>query len=192
MRGWRRRDHFDATGLPWVLPSPNMPTLDTAFVYPGMCLVEGTNVSEARGTTKPFEIVGAPFVDGDDLAGRLAACDLPGVRFRPLSFRPMFHKFAGQSCRGIQLHVVDRATFRPYRTGVAVLRELWSLGAGAFRWRTEPYEFVADRLAIDLLTGGEGVRRGIERGLPLEEIFAGWLPAERAFSERRRPHLLYE
>jgi uncharacterized protein YbbC (DUF1343 family) len=192
MRGWRRRDLFDATSLPWVLPSPNMPTLETAMVYPGMCLIEGTNVSEGRGTTRPFEIVGAPFVDGHRLAERLSGYDLPGVRFRPLSFRPVFHKFAGQACGGIQLHVVDRTTFRPYRTGVAVLRELFAVGGEAFRWRTEKYEFVSHSPAIDLLTGSDAVRRGIERGEPLEALFATWLPAERAFAARRRPHLLYE
>jgi|SRR5688572_8500650 len=192
MRGWKRADTFEATGLPWVLPSPNMPTPDTAFVYPGMCLIEGTNVSEGRGTTRPFELFGAPFVDGHQLAERLAACDLPGVRYRPLTFRPVFHKFGGQSCGGLQLHVVDRRTFKPYRTGVAILRELWALHEGQFRWRTEKYEFVSDRPAIDLLTGGDAVRKGIERGLPLEELFASWLPAERAFAERRRAHLIYE
>jgi uncharacterized protein YbbC (DUF1343 family) len=191
MRGWNRSDHFEATGLPWVLPSPNMPTPDTACVYPGMCLLEGTNVSEGRGCTRPFEIFGAPFVDGYRLAERLSAYDLPGVRFRPLTFRPVFHKFGGQSCGGLQLHVVDRRTFRPYRTGVAVLRELWAVAGEAFRWRTEKYEFVSDRPAIDLLTGSDAVRKGIERGLPLEELFASWLPAERAFAERRRPHLVY-
>jgi uncharacterized protein YbbC (DUF1343 family) len=190
-RGWHRRDAFDATGLPWVMPSPNMPTVDTAFVYPGLCLIEGTNVSEGRGTTRPFEIIGAPFIDGHRLADGLSRYDLPGVRFRPLSFVPTFHKHAKRSCGGIQLHVIDRSTFRPYRTGVAILRELWAVGGAAFAWRTEPYEFVAHRPAIDLLTGGAEVRLGIERGLPLEEIFATWLPAERAFEERRRPYLLY-
>jgi uncharacterized protein YbbC (DUF1343 family) len=191
MVGWRRRDAFEATGLPWILPSPNMPTVDTAFVYPGLCLIEGTNVSEGRGTTRPFEIIGAPFIDGHTLATRLAGYDLPGVRFRPLSFRPTFQKHAGKSCGGIQLHVTDRTTFRPYRTGVALLRELWSVGGDAFAWRTEPYEFVSHRPAIDLLTGGAEVRLGIERAAAPEEIFATWLKAERAFSERRRPFLLY-
>jgi uncharacterized protein YbbC (DUF1343 family) len=191
MRGWRRRDAFEATGLPWVLPSPNMPTVDTAFVYPGLCLIEGTNVSEGRGTTRPFEIIGAPFIDGHRLCQRLDGYDLPGVRFRPLSFRPTFHKHAGQSCGGLQLHVVDRNTFRPYRTGVAILRELWTVGGEAFDWRREPYEFVSQRLAIDLLTGSDAVRLGIERGDSPEELFATWLPAERAFVERRRPYLLY-
>jgi uncharacterized protein YbbC (DUF1343 family) len=191
MAGWRRRDAFEATGLPWVLPSPNMPTVDTAFVYPGLCLIEGTNVSEGRGTTRPFEIIGAPFIDGHTLATRLAGYDLPGVRFRPLSFRPTFQKHAGKSCGGIQLHVTDRTTLRPYRTGVDLLRELWSVGGDAFAWRTEPYEFVSHRPAIDLLTGGAEVRLGIERAAAPEEIFATWLKAERAFSERRRPFLLY-
>jgi uncharacterized protein YbbC (DUF1343 family) len=192
MRGWRRRDLFEATGLPWVLPSPNMPTVDTAFVYPGLCLIEGTNVSEGRGTTRPFEIIGAPFIDGYRLVEQLSGYDLPGVRFRPLSFRPTFHKYATKSCGGIQIHVSDRNTFRPYRTGVAILRELWSVGGESFGWRTEPYEFVSNRLAIDLLTGGDAVRLGIERAAAPEEIFATWLKAERAFAERRRPYLLYQ
>jgi uncharacterized protein YbbC (DUF1343 family) len=168
-----------------------MPTVQTAYVYPGMCLIEGTNVSEARGTTRPFELVGAPFVDGYRLAERLAEHDLPGIRYRPTTFRPTFHKFGGQSCGGLQLHVFDRRTFKPYRTGVAILRELYACSS-EFRWRTEKYEFVSDHPAIDLLTGGDAVRKGIERGLPLEEIFASWLPAERAFAERRRAYLLYE
>jgi uncharacterized protein YbbC (DUF1343 family) len=192
MRGWRRGDWFESTGLPWVLPSPNMPTVDTAFVYPGLCLLEGTNVSEGRGSTRPFEIIGAPFIDGYDLAARLAQHDLPGVAFRPLSFRPTFQKHAGKSCGGVQLHVTDRATFRPYRVGIALLRELWAVGGGGFGWRTEPYEFVSQRLAIDLLTGGDAVRLGIERGCALEEIFASFVPAERAFHDRRRDHLIYE
>jgi uncharacterized protein YbbC (DUF1343 family) len=191
MRGWRRRDTFDATGLPWVLPSPNMPTVDTAFVYPGLCLIEGTNVSEGRGTTRPFEIIGAPFIDGQRLCERMSSYDLPGVRFRPLSFRPTFHKHAGTSCGGMQLHVVDRSQFRPYRTGLVLLRELYAMGGEAFRWRDEAYEFVSDRPAIDLLTGGAEVRLGIERGRPPEELFATFVGAERAFHERRRPHLLY-
>jgi uncharacterized protein YbbC (DUF1343 family) len=192
MRGWRRALAFDATGLPWVLPSPNMPTLDTAFVYPGQCLVEGTNLSEGRGTTRPFEIVGAPFLDGHRLATRLEALGLPGVRFRPLSFRPMFHKFVGRSCGGVQLHVTDRAAFRPYRTGLALLAAARAEAPADFRWRTEPYEFVADPPAIDLLTGSDAARRGIEGGATLDELAAGLVAFERAFVGRRAPHLLPE
>jgi uncharacterized protein YbbC (DUF1343 family) len=191
MRGWRRGDLFEATGLPWVLPSPNMPTVDTALVYPGLCLLEGTNISEGRGTTRPFEILGAPFVDGDGLADRLAADGLPGVLFRPLSFRPTFHKFAGQVCGGVQIHVTDRLAFRPYLTGVAILRALHAMAGEDFRWRTEKYEFVSDRPAIDLLTGGDAIRRGIEAGASLDDLRATWQAAEDAFAERRRSCLMY-
>jgi uncharacterized protein YbbC (DUF1343 family) len=156
-----------------------------------MCLLEGTNLSEGRGTTRPFEIVGAPFVDGYKLAERLACEALPGVRFRPLSFRPTFHKFAGQVCGGVQLHVVDRTTFQPYRTGVAVLLALHSLTGDAFRWRTEKYEFVSTRPAIDLLTGGSAIRLGIDAGASLVDLCATWARAEAAFADRRRASLLY-
>ena len=191
MRGWHRREYFEAAGLPWVLPSPNIPTVDTAFVYPGLCLIEGTNISEGRGTTRPFEIIGAPFIDGFRLAELLAGHQLPGVLFRPLWFRPTFHKFAGQVCGGIQVHVTDRAVFRPYRCGVAILRELHEAGGESFRWRYEPYEFVSDRPAIDLLTGSDAIRTGIEGGLSLAELEATWLPAQRRFAERRQSFLLY-
>jgi uncharacterized protein YbbC (DUF1343 family) len=190
-QGWRRRVSFEATGLPWVMPSPNMPTMDTAFVYPGLCLIEGTNLSEGRGTTRPFEIIGAPFLDGHRLAKRLAGHRLRGVILRPLCFRPGFHKFAGQVCGGIQVHVTDRTVFEPYRCGVAILRELHALCGEAFRWRSEPYEFVSDRLAIDLLTGSDAIRTGIERGSTLDELEATWLSAQCRFAERRQPHLLY-
>jgi uncharacterized protein YbbC (DUF1343 family) len=191
MRGWQRSLLFDETQLPWVLPSPNMPTVDTALVYPGMCLLEGTNVSEGRGTTRPFEIVGAPLVDGYRLAERLAGEALPGVRFRPLSFRPTFHKFAGQVCGGVQLHVVNRIAFQPYRTGVAVLRALRLLVGGAFRWRSEKYEFVSNQPAIDLLTGGAAIRLGIDAGTSLADLCATWTSAETAFADRRRACLFY-
>ena len=191
MRGWQRSDEFGVTGLPWVLPSPNMPTPDTALVYPGLCLIEGTNVSEGRGTTRPFELIGAPFVDGYRLAERLERDRLPGVGFRPLTFRPTFHKFAGQVCGGVQVHIADRGAFRPYLTGVAMLRALFSLGGGAFAWRTERYEFVSDRPAVDLLTGGDAVRKGIESGANLDDLRATWSAAETAFAERRRGCLIY-
>jgi uncharacterized protein YbbC (DUF1343 family) len=191
MRGWKRNDFFESTELPWVFPSPNMPTVDTALVYPGQCLLEGTNVSEGRGTTRPFEVFGAPFIDGYALAEELSRESLAGVRFRPLSFRPTFHKFAGQICGGVQVHVTDRSLFRPYRTGVAVLRALKRLGGEAFRWRTEPYEFVSDRPAIDLLTGNSAIREGVDAQRPLDELVQTWSQAEQAFAQRRRACLLY-
>ncbi|MBW2276818.1 MAG: DUF1343 domain-containing protein, partial [Deltaproteobacteria bacterium] len=153
MQGWERWMMHDDTGQPWVLPSPNMPTVDTALVYPGGCLFEATWASEGRGTTRPFELVGAPEIDGRELIDRLARMKLPGVEFRPIAFRPMFQKHAGASCGGVQLHVNDPVAFLPYRTGVAILLALASAAGEAFRWRTAPYEFVSDIPAIDLLTG---------------------------------------
>jgi uncharacterized protein YbbC (DUF1343 family) len=190
MRGWRRTMTFAETELPWVMPSPNMPTPDTALCYPGQCLFEATNLSEGRGTTRPFELVGAPFLDGYAWAEALSAAKLPGIRFRPMSFRPMFHKFAGRSCGGVQLHVTDPSGFRAYRTGVALLAAARRLAPDGFRWRVEPYEFVADPPAIDLLTGSDDVRRGIEAGASLADLESSFVGFEREFAERRRPALI--
>jgi uncharacterized protein YbbC (DUF1343 family) len=189
--GWRREHYFDETFLPWVLPSPNMPTLETAIVYPGQCLVEGTNLSEGRGTTRPFELCGAPWVNADRVANRLAADQLPGVTFRPVTFRPTFHKFAGQLCGGVQLHVTERVAFRPVRTSLALLAAFRAEGTAHFRWRTEPYEFVEDVPAIDLLFGGSRERLAIQAGLPADQISRPWAEDEAAFKARREPFLLY-
>jgi uncharacterized protein YbbC (DUF1343 family) len=189
--GWRREWHFGQTGLPWVLPSPNMPTPDTAAVYPGMCLIEGTNISEGRGTTRPFELVGAPWIGPRELASRLEAEALPGVRFRAARFRPTFQKFAGRDCGGVQLHVTDRAAFRPVRTGLAVLSALRELSGTRFAWRTEEYEFVSDRPATDLLFGSARERLALEAGTPWREIAAAWEPEEAAFRAERRAVMLY-
>jgi uncharacterized protein YbbC (DUF1343 family) len=174
------------------MPSPNMPTLDSAIVYPGTVLFEGTNVSEGRGTTRPFEIVGAPFLDGNAWAAALEKVKPPGLRLRPIVFRPTFHKFAGKPCGGVQLHVFDAAAFRPYRTGVALIAAARALGGDDFRWRTEPYEFVADPPAIDLLTGSGEVRTAIEAGAPLADIESSFVAFERSFAELRQPALLPE
>jgi uncharacterized protein YbbC (DUF1343 family) len=194
MRGWRRAMHFDDTGLPWVLPSPNMPTPDTALVYPGMCLLEGTELNEGRGTTRPFELWGAPWIDGYALAEALEgdAAALPGVRFRPSVITPTFHKFAGRACGGVQLHVVDRAAFRPYVTGVAILRAVRALWPGDFAWRRRAYEFVDRVPAIDLLCGSAAVREGIDAGASLADLAATWRDEQRAFVARRRAWLLYD
>ena len=189
--GWRRPMFFDETGLPWVLPSPNMPTLETALVYPGQCLLEGTNLSEGRGTTRPFELCGAPWIDPVALAARLRQEGLPGVFFRPACFRPTFHKFAGQTCGGVQLHVTDRDGFRPVRTGLAVLAALRELSGDRFAWRREPYEFVTDRPAIDLLFGSDRERLGLEAGLGPARLAKAWEPEEAAFRARRQGVLLY-
>jgi uncharacterized protein YbbC (DUF1343 family) len=155
-------------------------------------LFEATNVSEGRGTTRPFEIVGAPFLDGYAWAAALAEKAPPGVRLRPISFRPTFHKFAGHPCGGVQLHVVDAAAFRPYRMGVALIAAARKLGGDDFRWRTEPYEFVADPPAIDLLTGSAEVRTAIDAGAALADIEATFVPFERSFAELRQPALMPE
>jgi uncharacterized protein YbbC (DUF1343 family) len=183
MEGWTRAMYFEDTGLPWVMPSPNMPTRDTALVYPGMCLVEGTEASEGRGTTRPFEIAGAPGVDGNALAEALAT--LPGLIARPLVFTPMLQKHAKTACGGVQLHVTDRDAFRPYHTGVAFLRALRPV------WRTRAYEFVDTIPAIDLLCGSAQVREGIDAGASLEDLASTWRDAERAWDEERRKWLLY-
>ncbi len=191
MQGWSRSMYFSETGLPWVMPSPNMPTEDTAIVYPGMCLLEGTLLSEGRGTTRPFEIVGAPFVDGGRLVKFLDKEELPGVILRPLRFIPTFHKFKGEVCGGVQIHVTQRETFRPYLTGVALLRAVYQLWPDFFRWRTEAYEFETDQLAIDLLAGTDAIRVGIEARETLDTLAASWKRDQEQFIEQRRESLLY-
>ncbi len=190
--GWQRGMSFEDTGLPWVLPSPNMPTPDTAVVYPGACLVEGTNLSEGRGSTRPFEIMGAPWLPGRLLAEKLAAAQLPGVTFRPLTYRPTFQKHAGKDCGGVQFHVTDRRAFLPVRTGYAFLQIARALSPGDFQWRTEIYEYVTHPIAIDLLFGSARERQAIEQGIPWQDACRSWEQEELTFSRRREPALLYQ
>jgi len=190
--GWRRGQYYDECDLPWVMPSPNMPTLDTAIVYPGMCLLEGTNLSEGRGTTRPFELFGAPFIDGRTLADELRRYDLPGVLFRPCTIAPTFHKFAGRRCGAVQLHVTDRRAFQSYRTGLAVLIAVKQLWPEAFAWRTEPYEFRDDVPAIDLLTGRPAVREAIDAGTDLETVMQLACAGTEAYEAGRGKALLYD
>lgn len=192
MRGWQRDMRFEHTGLPWVMPSPNMPTPDTALVYPGMCLLEGTELSEGRGTTRPFELAGAPYLDGHRLAADLAAMQLPGAMFRPTVFTPMFQKHHPRACGGVQIHVTNPETFRPYRTGVAFLKACYDQSPASFKWRAKAYEFVEDIPAIDLLTGGDAIRKGIEAGASLDELTARWPRDEGDFAAERAEYLLYE
>jgi uncharacterized protein YbbC (DUF1343 family) len=154
MKNWKRQMWFDETGLQWVMPSPNMPTLDTATVYPGMCLLEGTNISEGRGTTRPFEIFGAPFIDPEKLSSELNALNLPGVFFRENYFQPTFHKFAGELCGGAQIHVTDRDEFRPFLTGVEIIKRSRKMHPEQFQWKQPPYEYEWKRLPIEILIGG--------------------------------------
>ncbi len=185
MQGWQREMLWPATGLPWVLPSPNMPTFDTALVYPGGCLVEGTRLSEGRGTTRPFEIWGAPYVNPAWLTPR------PGAELRALSFKPTFHKHYGKLCRGVQVHVTDAQRFEPYAAYLHWLHAIRTKARSDFQWRSEEYEFVTDRPAIDLLTGGPEFRESIVSDKDLDY----WLESGRkdvaAFAERRADWLLY-
>jgi uncharacterized protein YbbC (DUF1343 family) len=153
MKNWERAMWFDQTALPWVMPSPNMPTLETAMVYPGMCLLEGTNLSEGRGTTRPFEIFGAPFIQAETLCHELNKLQLPGVFFRENYFQPTFHKFVGELCHGAQLHVIDRNSFQPFMTAVEIIRHIWKRYPDQFQWKQPPYEYEKEKLPIDILLG---------------------------------------
>jgi uncharacterized protein YbbC (DUF1343 family) len=192
MRGWRRAMLWEDTGLPWVPPSPNMPTPDTARVYPGGCLIEGTNLSEGRGTTRPFEWIGAPYLDGHRYAAALDAMSLAGVRFRPARFIPTFHKWAGEVCGGVQIHVTDRRRFRPFRTGVAAITVARRLAPAEFRWKEPPYEFEHKRLPIDILFGTDRIRTQIEGGTDLPVIEATWRTALPLYTRRRRAFMIYD
>jgi len=191
MRGWRRSMWWDETGLPWVIPSPNMPTVNTATVYPGMCLIEGTNLSEGRGTTHPFELFGAPWLDPFQLAGKLNGLGLPGVGFRPHYFLPTFQKHAGKVCGGAELHVTNRSGFEPYRTGLWIVKVVRDMNPEKFDWRRETYEFVSDRLAIDLLAGSARYRELVESGGNIDDWVADWDEPLRDFKNSREEFLLY-
>jgi molybdopterin-guanine dinucleotide biosynthesis protein MobB len=188
--GWSRDRSYASTGLPWLAPSPNMPTTDTALVYPGMCLLEGTNLSEGRGTTRPFEIFGAPWLDGFAVSDVLNGLGLPGVSFIPWQFRPMFDKHADEVCRGARLHVTDASAFRPFQTGLRVIEAARKLRPLDFRWRTAAYEF-DERPAIDLLTGSPRFRETLERGGNLRAEIARHYDGAQPFLTRRDRHLRY-
>lgn len=192
MKGWERKMWFDETSLPWVLPSPNMPTLDTAIVYPGMCLLEGTNLSEGRGTTRPFEIFGAPFINPDILLKMLREKKLPGVVFRPIYFMPAFQKHAGRLCGGAQIHVTDRKKFKPFKTAVAILKSVYDLYPNHFFWKKPPYEYEEKILPIDILAGTDRLRKDIAKGADLEIMEEWWNEDLSGFDKTiRRKHLLY-
>ncbi|MXY23828.1 MAG: DUF1343 domain-containing protein [Acidobacteria bacterium] len=191
MEGWSRAMCHDEAGAPWVIPSPNVPTLDSAIVYPGMVLLEGTMLSEGRGTTRPFELAGAPGVEPDALAARLNGLGLPGVHARPATFEPTFQKHAGAVCGGCQLHVTDRRAFRPVMTAVALIAACRDALGEAFRWREPPYEYEAQKMPIDILAGTDALRRDIERGRPLEAMAADRDAAVAAFAPIRERYLLY-
>jgi len=191
MGHWRRAMYHDTAQTPWVMPSPNIPTLDSAIVYPGTVLFEGTSVSEGRGTTRPFELIGAPGVEAERLADELNRRGLPGVYFRPAVFEPTFHKHARQSCGGCQIHVLDREAFRPVLTGVALVAAFRAADPERFRWRDPPYEYEHEKLPFDILAGSSELRQQIEAGTPVEDIARSWEPAVADFTTLRRQYLLY-
>jgi uncharacterized protein YbbC (DUF1343 family) len=191
MDGWKRSMYFDETGLPWVLPSPNIPTLETAIVYPGAVLFEGTLLSEGRGTTRPFEIVGAPWIDGERFADAMNRRNLPGVHFRPVFFEPTFHKHAQRLSGGCQIHVTDRRTFPSMRAAVEMLDEFHREAPAQPLWRDPPYEYEHVKLPIDILYGSDRLRHGIDAGESPASIMAGWRRDEDAFRTLRQKFLLY-
>jgi uncharacterized protein YbbC (DUF1343 family) len=191
MEGWSRDMYWDDTGLPWVMPSPNMPTLDTAIVYPGTVLFEGTMLSEGRGTTRPFELIGAPWLDGEQLAARMNATGLKGAHLRPAIFEPTFQKHARLTCGGCQIHVTDRRQFEPVKAGVALMHACYGLAPDRFRWRAPPYEYEHDKMPIDILAGSALLRQQLERQTPLDEIAGDWRAGEVEFAKIREPYLLY-
>jgi uncharacterized protein YbbC (DUF1343 family) len=191
LEGWRRTMYFDETSLPWVMPSPNIPTLDSTIVYPGAVLFEGTMLSEGRGTTRPFELIGAPWIDGESLASAMNASGLPGVHFRATFFEPTFQKHAKQTCGGCQLHVTDRQAFEPVRTAVQLLDEFRRQNPSAFAWRQPPYEYEHDRWPIDLLYGSDGLRTTIDNGGDISRLIASWREEEEGFRKTREKYLMY-
>jgi uncharacterized protein YbbC (DUF1343 family) len=191
LSGWRRDMYYDDTGLPWVIPSPNLPTLDSAIVYPGAVLFEGTMLSEGRGTTRPFELIGAPWIDGERLAAAMNARRFPGVHFRPVFFEPTFQKHARQTCGGCQLHVTDRRAFQPVRVAVELIAEFKRQRPDAYAWRMPPYEYEHDKWPIDILYGSDRLRTLVDRGEDVSQLVASWTEDEEAFRKQRQRYLLY-
>ena len=193
MEGWNREWYWDQTGLKWTNPSPNMRSLTAAILYPGMCLLEGTNVSEGRGTETPFEWFGSPWIDSKELISALAEQNIEGLDFEPVSFTPTMQKWVKTKCNGVKIFIRDRKIFKPYYAGIALLWTLHSLySEKGFAWRSDAYEFVEETPAIDLLTGGSYVREAIQRHLPLQELMEWVDESPETFLRQRRPYLLYD
>jgi uncharacterized protein YbbC (DUF1343 family) len=191
MEGWRRGMYFDETGLPWVLPSPNIPTLETCVVYPGAVLFEGTWLSEGRGTNRPFEFVGAPWIDGERFAEAMNERRIPGAHFRPVFFEPTHHKHAQTPCGGCQIHVTDRAALPPMRVAIEMLDEFKREAPGENLWRDPPYEYEHVKPPIDILYGSDRLRKAIDAGEPPAAIMKDWRRDEDAFRTLRQKFLLY-
>ncbi len=191
MKGWHRSRYFDQNDYPWIMPSPNMPGLSTALVYPGQVIWEGTNVSEGRGTTRPFEVFGAPFINPREVKEYLKDIFLPGVRLIETTFRPTFQKWQGQECRGFFLWVFDRQAFKPYFTSLTLLQAVKTLYEDAFQWKAPPYEYETRRMPIDLLIGDQEIRQALESGQSITELEASWMAGLNNFLQLRQKYLLY-
>jgi uncharacterized protein YbbC (DUF1343 family) len=192
VEGWRRNMLFPSTGLPWVFPSPNMPTFATALVYPGQVIWEGTNISEGRGTTMPFELFGAPFIDHRQLLNTVASVNLPGCLLRPLCFEPTSGKWMGQKCSGFQIHVTSADQFRPYRTSLVLLQAVLRLYPEHFRYKSPPYEYEYERLPMDLILGDSDLRQALEDGVHVDELERQWQMGLNDYQRRRQAVFLYD
>src|SRR5688572_19950901 len=192
MDGWERSDWQDETDAPWVMPSPNIPTVDSATVFPGTVHFEGTQLSEGRGTTRPFELVGAPYINPEEYAQRLNERELPGVYFRSCIFRPTFQKHAGVSCGGVQIHVLDKEKFEPVTAGITMVKTAYDLYKDEFRWKEPPYEYVYDRNPFDVIAGTTKIREAFEQGVELDAIAETWKRPLLEFKELRGSFLIYE
>ena len=192
MKGWVRRMQWQDTGLRWVMPSPNMPLVETAQVYPGQVIWEATNVSEGRGTCRPFEIFGAPYLDTHAIKHRLDPNLIQGCSLQEITFRPTFHKWQGEICCGFMIHILDPNTYRPYLTTLALLQAVISLHGRQFQWKKPPYEYEFDKMPIDLILGDTNLRREIEMGEDLFRIKQKWHTELEDFSRQQKPCLLYD
>jgi uncharacterized protein YbbC (DUF1343 family) len=191
MTGWKREMWFEETGLPWILPSPNIPTIDTCVVFPATVYLEGTELSEGRGTTKPFELNGAPYIDGKAWVEALTAFNFPGVKFRHAYFEPWFSEFAGETCGGVQIHVTNREAFTPVIVGVAMVKTAYDMYPEHFQWRQNDYEYEFGRNPMDIVCGTDKIRKQIESGVSLNEIEADWATGLSEFKELRKSFLIY-
>lgn len=191
MENWRRSMWFEDTGLPWAMPSPNIPVADSCVVYPGMCLLEATNISEGRGTTRPFELFGASWMNGWKFTAELQKYHLPGVVFRPLEFQPTFHKHAGQICGGCFIHVTDRQAFRPFLTTIAMLHAVIKFHPEAFEWKAPPYEYEYEKMPFDILVGNDWLREMLDSLQPLQDLEKRWEAESTDFRKMRKQFLRY-
>jgi len=191
LEGWTRGMWGDETGLPWILPSPNIPTVDTCIVFPATVHLEGTELSEGRGTTLPFHLNGAPYIDPYAWAAELNEFNFSGVKFRHAFFIPTFSEFAGESCGGVQIHVTDREAFTPVIVGIAMVKTAYDMYRDKFEWRQNAYEYVFDKNPMDVVCGTDKIRKQIEAGVSLSEIEVGWTSGLASFREARKPYMIY-